>query len=387
MTALLDSSRAADSGNVAIMTTPAAYGGLEKVTVELVRGLHRVGRRTLLVAVLDFGTLEPAWISELRDNGADIVVLRIGGRDYLGEYRAIRRILAESNIGVVHTHGYRADLIHARAARSLGIATVSTVHGFTGKGTKGRLYEWLQCRALRWFDAVVPVSRPLVERLIDSGVPSTKLHLIPNGMPSVRDDFVSRAAARKALGLPPTGTIVGWVGRVSGEKGPDIVIKSMEHLPSTIALCLVGDGPELANTQTLAASLNLASRVHFAGAVPNASQLFLAFDLLALSSRTEGTPMVLMEAAAARVPIIATAVGGVPDLIGLNGGWLVPSEDPNALGKAMRHALDNPIEASARTSQLLSQLQLRASADEWIDRYDQLYRAVSARGASGQPQT
>ena len=93
------------------------------------------------------------------------------GRAYLRERAAIARLLREVRPDVVHTHGYRPDVLDAGVARGQGIAVVTTVHGFTGGGWKNRVYEWLQCRAFRRFDAVVAVSRPLVGLLERRGHP------------------------------------------------------------------------------------------------------------------------------------------------------------------------------------------------------------------------
>lgn len=366
-----------EAGLVAISTVPAAYGGLEKVVTELVHGLQARGRPLLLLVVLEPTTAEPAWVRELRDTGATVLVLRHGGRSYGSEFRSIGRVLREHRVSVLHTHGYRADLIHALAARGAGIPVVSTVHGFTGRGMRGRFYEWLQCRALRSVKAVVAVSRPLADELTARGVPSARLHLLPNAVAPVAP--MDSAPARRALDLPPRGPIVGWVGRMSAEKGPDVMVQAMASLRPDVTLCMVGDGPVLAATRALAASLGLQERIRFAGAVPAAGALLRAFDVLALSSRTEGTPMVVLEAAAAGVPVVATAVGGVPDLLGSDAASLVSAGDPGALGAAIAQVLSDPASAAERASQLADRLAASHDPVRWAAAYDALYGAVTAR--------
>lgn len=366
------------AGTIAITTTPAAYGGLERVTVELVRGLQHRGRALHLIVVLEPSVPEPEWVAGLRSDGIPTSILRIAGRDYLGEYAAIYRLIVRLNIAILHTHGYRADLIHARAARRAGIPVVSTVHGFTGRGQKGRFYEWLQCRALRGFDAVVAVSRPIAERLVHAGVAPSAMRTIANGLPAKSGLSRGRAEARAALRLPPSGPVVGWVGRVSSEKGPDIMVRATVHLPPKVSLCVIGDGPELEPTRALARTLGLAERVHFCGALPSAASYLSAFDLLALSSRTEGTPMVILEAARASIPVVATAVGGVPDVLGQDGGWLVPSEDPEALAHAIASALNHPDLSQTRASALLRRLEHQAGESDWIGQYARVYDELIA---------
>jgi glycosyltransferase involved in cell wall biosynthesis len=119
------------------------------------------------------------------------------------------------------------------------------------------------------------------------------------------------------------------------------------------------------------------ARVHWAGARPAAGRLFAAFDAFVLSSRTEGTPMVLFEAIDAGVPVIATAVGGVPDVVGSEHAWLVPSEDPSALARAMVEALTDRATAARRSDEARRRLRDRFGLEPWLDAYDRIYREIA----------
>ena len=146
-------------------------------------------------------------------------------------------------------------------------------------------------------------------------------------MPSRRSPTpLSRADARRALGLPATGLIAGWVGRLSREKGIDVFIDALASLTDrTIHAAILGDGPERTTESARAESI-APSRFRWLGAVPDAARYFAAFDLFVLSSRTEGLPMVMLEAMAAGIPIVATNVGGIPDLLSSSEGMLVAPE-------------------------------------------------------------
>ena len=179
------------------------------------------------------------------------------------------------------------------------------------------MFEWLERRAWRGFDVVVAVSGPLRDRLVRSGVPEAVVELCPNAWSGTEP--LDRASARERLRLRPTGRLIGWVGRLSAEKGPDVMVRTLARLPADVGAVMIGDGPERAALAQLASELGVSARIQWAGSVQRAGECTAAFDAFALSSRTEGTPMVLFEAMAARVPIVATAVGGVPDIVSARG--------------------------------------------------------------------
>ena len=144
----------------------------------------------------------------------------------------------------MHTHGYHVDVVDAGAARRAGVRTVTTVHGFTGGDWKNWIYERLQRRAFRRFDAVVAVSRPLARDLERTGVPSARVHMVPNAWPASDPPPLPRDQARAQLAVPNRRFHVGWVGRLSDEKGPDVFLESLARLrdiPWTA--CVLGEGP------------------------------------------------------------------------------------------------------------------------------------------------
>ncbi len=309
-------------------------------------------------------------------------MIRIGPRDYRAERRAVAALCASLHPDVVHTHGYRADVVDAPAARSAGAATVTTVHGFTGGGWKNRLYEWLQIRAFRRFEGVVAVSAPLAGVLERRGIPKALLHTIVNAWRQTsapRD----RAAARRTLGVEGMGPRIGFVGRLTAEKGADVLLEALARLPdSRIMVSILGQGPERAALEARAARLGIADRVHWHGPVPDAGSLLAAFDALVIPSRTEGTPIVLFEAMAASVPIVATAVGGIPDVVSSQEAVLVPKEQPVALAEAIRSVIDDVAGARGRAAKAKARLDAHFGAGPWLRAYEELYRAAVARAGA-----
>jgi glycosyltransferase involved in cell wall biosynthesis len=302
----------------------------------------------------------------------------VAPRSYLSERAAIAKLCRRLHPDVFHTHGYRADVVDAGVARGLRIPTVTTVHGFTGGDWKGRLYERLQRHAYRKFDAVVAVAEPMADILVRGGVRRKRMHLIQNAWDGTVT-FLDRQAARQALGVPAQGIRVGWVGRVSHEKGPDVVLDAIALLTDPrVTLSMVGDGDARVALQARGATLGVADRITWHGTVYDAARLFPAFDVFVLSSRTEGTPIALFEAMAAGVPIVASAVGGVPDVVSSLEAMLVTQEDPAALAVAIAETLSDSTAARERARAARQRLEREFAVQPWLERYEALYTSLYA---------
>lgn len=361
---------------VAQIAAPGDHGGLERVLQGLVSALAAGPASIVPILVLEPDVPEPSWVQGWREAAIVPEIVRVSVRDYLEERRLVRAILERTSANVVHTHGYRADALHG-GALGHGLRSVSTVHGFTGQGRKGRFYEWVQRRALGRFDAVIAVSDPLRRDLIASGLRPSQVHLIPNVLAGRRRSRHTRPEARRLLGIPEEGLVVGWVGRLSQEKGPDVLLESAMALNDpTVTFAVIGDGPLRDTLGRRIAELGLSSRVRLLGARADAAAYMLAFDVLALSSRTEGTPMVLLEAAEAEVPFVATAVGGVPSLVGHEVEVLVPSERPVDLARAIRAALELAPAFVGAAMRVQREIVRQHSASDWVDAHLDVYRRV-----------
>ncbi len=357
------------------VVAPGAFGGIESVLRMLAAGQTELGHRVGVVGVLDDASGPQPFEEVVDGTGAEFIPLRFARRRYLQERRGLQALFMERSPDVVHTHGYRADVQARSAARAARAASVSTVHGFTGGDWKNRLYERLQERALRRADAVIAVSRPIRERLRGAGVPESRIHVIRNAWSPASQ--LPAVEARSRLGLPADGFVVGWVGRLSHEKGCDVFLQAMaavRDLP--ITACIIGEGVERPALERTSRELGVSDRVHWAGAVGDAFEVFPAFDALALSSRTEGTPIVLFEAMNAEVPIIATSVGGVPDVLSPSEAWLTPPERPDLFAAALRSLHANPQSGTCRARAARQKLADEYTVEPWLEAYDRVYRYV-----------
>ena len=357
------------------VVAPAPFGGLESVLRALAAGHARRGHSVRVAAVLSETSGGHSFIDALTRDGVATTVLHIGARGYRAERRAIRALCRDLQPDVVHTHGFRSDVVDGGVARREHLPVVSTCHGFIEGDFKGRLYQTLQRRALRRFDAVIAVSEQIADRLRAANIDERTIHLIPNAFSPSRDMF-SRDAARAELGVP-AGPVIGWVGRLSAEKGPDLALEAFARVGGLRSrLVVIGDGRERMQLLDQAQSLGIADRIIWCGTVANAGRFFAAFDAFLLSSRTEGTPISLLEAMAANVPIVATRVGGVPQVLDESCAHMVAAGNVDAMARALTSVLTDVSHANARATVARSRLAARFAVDDWLDRHEALYRAV-----------
>lgn len=361
------------------MLAPAPMGGLERVVQMLAVGQREAGHDVAVLGVVAPGPEPHPFFGPLERVGVQTLPTPVPDRSWLSEARALESTIRRVAPDIVHTHGYRPDVLAGAAARRLRLPLVSTAHGFTGGGLRNRIYEWLQVRSYRRGRHVIAVSRPLRDWLARRGVPRDRLHAVQNAW---RADVapVVRSAARAELGLDAESPVIGWVGRVSREKGADVAVEAMPHLDG-VHLAMIGDGPMRPGLERRVAELGITSRVTWHGWVPRADRLLRAFDVIVLSSRTEGTPIIALEALAASVPLVATRVGGVPDIVRHGEeALLVPSGDSAALARAVRRTLDDRDGTLRRVEAGLARLEAEFGTERWLARHDRIYAQAMGGG-------
>jgi glycosyltransferase involved in cell wall biosynthesis len=372
-----------DRTTVLHVLAPMREGGLERVVIMLSAAQRATSVHVAAVISERAADAHP-FVLQLNALGVAVTPVVVGARNYFREYQALSSLVARLRPLVVHTHGYRADVIAGAVARSRRIPIVSTVHGFTGGGLRNWLYERLQAFALKRADAVIAVSRSLAERLTREGVPSARISLIPNGFVPLFD-LLPRDAARRRLGISSGALVAGWVGRLSKEKGADVMLSALTEAGPRWQLSIIGDGDEFAALRSQAAALRLEDRINWHGAIAEAGSLLTAFDAFVLSSRTEGTPITLLEAMNAGVPIVATRVGGVPDVIDSSHGILVPPENPRMLARALSEVEREPAVAAARCRRAKERLAHSYGAAWWQSAVGSVYAAVIGLEVNNKP--
>ncbi|HEY7838445.1 MAG TPA: glycosyltransferase [Terriglobales bacterium] len=290
-------------------------GGPER---QILRLLHYdLGVRQMLGVFTGSGGEGQDLLDAARASGVPVAALAGGGRRDLAAGAQLRRLLHQENIGLVCTHGYRADLLGSWAARAAGIPAAWFLRGYTGEDRKVRAYETLDRLLLGWPRHLVCLSRTQVEQL-PARLRSRAL-TVPNAIPIPE---VDRAAARAALcarfGWAEDALIVGAAGRLSPEKGASFLLQAVAQLPSGLPghFLIAGDGVLRAALEAEAQRLGIARRLTFAGFCPDWPALLPGCDLFVNPSLREQAPNVVLEAMAAGVAVVATTAGAVAEIAG-----------------------------------------------------------------------
>lgn len=379
---------------IAHVLSSFGLGGQERVALSLAQMQRQAGHRVLALSLAS--EPEGPLAAAFRECGVTTGSVPKHGPsvDPSLPVRLAKQLLRHG-VEVVHTHNPHALIYGAPAAALVDAVTVHTKHGINPDGERRR---WLRRTASRFADAYVAVTENLARVALEhQECAPTRLHVIPNGIElsqfSPRPE--ARARIREELGIPASAWVAGTVGRLSPEKNQSLLLRAaMPMLDPRRHLVLVGDGPERAALQAQAAEGLQGELIHFTGARDDVADLLAAFDVFVLTSSSEGLPLVALEAMAAELPVLSTAVGGLPDVIDDRvTGYLVPAGDSAALTRELAWLSTRPAQAQlvARCGRktVLERHSLQEMAASYAALYEELLVArngpavVPARVASG----
>jgi glycosyltransferase involved in cell wall biosynthesis len=316
--------------------------GAETVLLHLMTEQRRMGVHPVLASIGIPSDGEKPLEVKAQQCGLEVIPFRMRpGPNWAGAMTILRYAWQEE-IDVLHSHGYKGNILFGLLPQLLRrLPLVSTLHGWTSVGggfSRMGLYEWLESVSLRFVDRVVLVNEGMREYSRLTKLPRKKLAVVENGIPFPVDTF-AKVLDPKILDFTRNRFTFGAIGRLSQEKGFDILLEALAGLlrnSSDVQLVILGEGGERPLLEEKVKKHLLEERVLLPGFVAEAKDYLPFFDAFVMSSLTEGLPMVLLEAMAAGIPIVATRVGGIPKALGDGkGGWLVDAGDAVSLKKAM----------------------------------------------------
>jgi len=270
--------------------------------------------------------------------------------------RTLVRLFEERRYDVVHTHSAKGGALGRMAAARVGVPRiVHTLHGFPFHEFQSPLRRAAYVEIERWLGrrthVFLAIGSGVAAEAVRRGIaPPDRIRTIPPAVDRIErpTGAAARGLARRRLGLPAGIRLVGTVGRIDYQKAPEHWIEALARIPGDDVWGLwIGDGPMRSELLAKAHKLGVADRFRLLGYRDDVTELLPALDVFALASRYEGLPCALIEAIDAGVPVVATAVNAVPDVV-VPGetGLLVPPQNPRALARAIQYLLDEPSEAA-----------------------------------------
>ncbi|MGI6038107.1 MAG: glycosyltransferase family 4 protein [Limnochordia bacterium] len=360
--------------------TASASGGMSKYLFALLVGLKSKGYELLLAGPKDL-----PWDRRLDD--IERINLSIGPqlglRDLLQVVRLVS-LLRREGITICHAHGYRAGLIAQLAGAVAGVRVIVTLHNYLppGQSLSRCIYLTLQRFLLRRPVELVAVSKGVKNHLTHLlGLPKNRIQVIYPGLelPLTRGEEDSSIGVRQGLGFSTAQPVVITVARLIPAKGVQYLLQGVAQLNRRIpnlGLIICGDGPYKKILETLAHKLGLGSRVVFTGHRQDVLALVQAADVFVLPTLSEGLSLAILEAMALGKPVIASRVGGIPELITHGqAGLLVPPGSPRELAAALGKIFTAPLEGVNMGQRAKKRVLTEFTASRMVEAWDQLYQS------------
>lgn len=333
--------------NVLDLRDTYEVGGPGKTILETYRAIDATRFRLHLGVFLVKGEADDTpFLREARSYGMPVHLIS-GHNQY--DPRLISRtaeLVRSLGIDIVHAHEVKSDVIAYMAAKLHRVPIVTTMHGWIGNTSKQRALIALDKKVARGFDRVLAVSGKIRDQLLSAGVPESRVRLVHNAI--VLDRYQrtgSHGFLASLVGQPVPAPVLVCVGRLSSEKGQADLVEALGMVAAgghRVSAVLAGDGPDKSRLEQQIQALGLGDRIFLPGYIDRPQRILEEADLSVLPSHTEGLPNAALEALAMGVPVLATRVGGTPEVIedGVT-GRLVPASSPQALAKAIEDFLAN----------------------------------------------
>ena len=374
---------------IAYLFTPIEFGGAEKVNLNFLHNVNRKRFDIYPVLLVRPWEKENIFINKLGEEKYPVHKIptttrkHSEGRGYLRFLRGfwyIYSYLKKGHFDLLHTHGYFADILGIPAAKALRIPCISTCHGFISNDKKLMLYNTVERIMLRFTNKTLVVSEEIKAGLLQSGISESRIKVIPNAVP-LDSSYVSlnknRTDKRHKLNISEDELVLGYIGRLSIEKGCNYLIKAvrlLKKLGVPVKVLIIGDGPQKKELEDLVYELDIENLVIFVGFQPDVDRWLPTFDIFVLPSMTEGTPMSLLEAMASGIPAVASAVGGIPQVVdsGEN-GVLVSPGDPEEIRDAVYKLYKNENLRKSISTAALDTIRSRYNIKDWIGKIEAEY--------------
>jgi len=357
--------------------TPAGFYGAERWVLALANNLAHERVVCDLAVPRESAEQDLSVAEHFPAEAGKVHYLSMNGRFDFSVVNQLVEVIRQRRIQIIHSHGYKSDIIGLLAAKRAGIQCVSTPHGYPSKvGLKLATFIRIGTYLLRYFDAVVPLSEELRSDMKRFGVPASKTRFIRNGVDLKEIDEFAHPREAVSVDGPPCKTI-GFVGQMIPRKGLPDLVEVFDQLClkyGSLKLQLLGDGSQRPELEGQAAGLASADAIEFLGFRNDRLELMAQFDLFVMTSSLEGIPRCMMEAMALGVPVVAYDIPGVDQLVeqGVT-GLLAPHGDRAALAACCGQLLESPELARELADNARERVEERYSAARMAQEYEALF--------------
>lgn len=325
------------------------FYGAERWILALAKHLPKDKVQCDLATTLEANSKDLEIVKQYREMGLEAFEIPMSNRFDLGVIGKLVELIKQRNIDVIHTHGYKSDILGILAARKAKIRCVVTPHGFeNASDLKLRAFIWLGNQAMKYADVVVPLSPALMEDVKKIGVPDKKVQYIQNGVDL--SEVEAQDAERNQVLKSKKNKRIGFIGQMISRKNIFDILDIFQNIAERhddVELVLLGDGDQRPQLEEYSQSLSNKDRIHFLGFRDDRLDYLQSLDLFVMTSTLEGIPRCLMEATAMGIPVAAYDIAGIDQLIEHEKtGLLAPLGEKNLLTQYWEELLYNPEKAA-----------------------------------------
>ena len=367
--------------NVLHLRSSGGMFGAEGVILNLSRELNSMGHKSHIVCLRSSKNPHTELVDAAHDIGLNAEAVDCNGRIDFKAIKELKAIIEDKGIDIVHCHDYKANL-HCVFATPNKVVKITTNHLWTSETFMLRLYETFDGFLGNCFHRIVGVSDKITEQVKKFLIDKKRAITIYNGIDLERyaPSVEKKVILRDKLGLSDDNLLLGAVGRLSVQKGYPYLLEALSLIKDEfphVRLVFVGAGPEHDHLKEIVEKLALTDIVRFAGIQKDMPDVYRSIDALVMSSISEGLPLVLLEALAMKVPVVATKVGAIPKVVENRvTGLLCESEDVKGLAQQLRCVI---LDANLRESITASGRKLmeeKLSAQAMARQYEDIYKEV-----------
>jgi len=368
------------------LISSSSFLGAEMVVCELASSLDPCVYNVHVGLIGSPDVVVESFRKVLCGTAASITHFTCGGKISLSAVTEIQKYVENNKINIIHSHGYKSDIfaICAKSFSPSNFVMIATNHNWITSSIKERMYKIIDSIVLSRFDQVIAVSDVLKNEMLSKGIKPERVAVIDNGINvNFEGSSTVRNSIRNELGFSEKHLVIGCVASLTYEKAHVDLIAAFAQLYKTVPesrLVIVGSGFLDNELWSLTATLGLEDSVVFTGYRQDARELYVAFDVFALVSHSEGLPMAMLEAMAASLPVVVSAVGAIPVVINSQDkGLLITPGDISGISDSFIKLARDPALRETLGRNARNEVVTNYSVNRMTRDYEQLYEKVIGR--------